>query len=131
MRGDFDGASRAVHDVDLAEPTLLKPRPQSLGVFLFRDRDQPRLPPESLLKGSINVASGSQCDDLKAIRIGFSDAESAAPDGTGRSQDGDAFHVREVSELQLSILREYRNQSSVIPTLTELHRVRIGSRLTC
>jgi len=31
---------------------------------------------------------------LKAIRIGFNNTERAAPDRSGRAQDGDAFHAK-------------------------------------
>ena len=92
MGGDADGAGGAVDDFDVAEALRLS---GACGGYRRRVLWRPRvhgLPAQGLFEGGVEVGSGGEGGDLEAVGVGFDHTQSAAADGAGRTQDGDASH---------------------------------------
>jgi len=66
---------------------------QRPGVFVLNG-DTPRPEFRDLVRQALRIASGGQAGDEKPVRLGAQDVQRAPADGTGGSEDGDAFLIR-------------------------------------
>ena len=88
-----DRAGGAVYDLDLWETGCSESGSERIGVGFVGDGDDPRLPAQRLLQSQFSVFASGESRDLEAVGITLDHAQSAASDGAGRTQDGDAFHA--------------------------------------
>jgi len=89
---DADGSCGAMNNFGFGESGGAKFPTQGVGVGFVSDRDDLGPVAKALVVNSINVVACCERGDLEAVGIAFDDAEGAASDGAGGTQDGDAFH---------------------------------------
>ena len=94
MRRNFDSSRGAIDDFCLRGAVGRQPRLQFRSILLGRHRDYAWLPSDGLFIGRFEVGAGRQRDHFKTIGIRLDDAERAAPNRSGRAEDGDTFHAR-------------------------------------
>src|SRR5271166_478808 len=99
MRSDADRAVGAVEDLCLGAPIVLETsicielRAQGSGVGFAGHRDDFRLPAQDLLVNRVDIRARGERRDLETVRITFDNAERAAADRAGGTEDGDALHA--------------------------------------
>ena len=69
-----------------------QPRPHRRQCVVGRHRDDTRAMPLDLFGESRRVGAGRQTDHVDQVGMRHRDRERAAPDGSGRPEDGDASH---------------------------------------
>lgn len=95
MGGDADGSGCAVEDFGAGQSGGAKFSAEGVGRGFAGYGDDLGLPAQSLIADRLEIVAGGQRSHLKAVGIGFNNAESAAADGAGRTKDGDTFHALE------------------------------------
>lgn len=90
--GDVDAAGGAVEDFDVGDAGCLEAALQGCRELIGGERDGFGAPAKALVEGYVNVAAGSEGDDLVAVGKGLADGEGAVADGAGGSEDGEFLH---------------------------------------
>jgi hypothetical protein len=98
------GSRSSVNDFDSVCSRSLKTGAEKLCIFFSSNGEQLRIPSEGLLKCCVDIPARSQSNNLKALRIGFNHAKSAAADGASRTEDGNAFHQKSVVGCRSSVV---------------------------